>query len=248
MEKIQVLPVYKDTTEKIWLPVNCGDSKMEFAYPPIQGYHAAAYQAMAKDPEIRAARGIELAVLPYAAYTNKQSLWEQIKKKFKARFIQSPHRALLLPKGSLPDKNLEGIIIGTNTKQVRTSMSIPSSFDNWKQDGNIFYTPDKQRYFLPIGTFKFGEHTAKSFGQDAFAQIILSPEGAALYAKTAIDNNLKPYLLGLEVEKLKQPDQRVVMLHEGDGSLLLCCWVGDSGFNFTFGVRRSSSEAGAREQ
>ena len=159
MEKIQVLPVYKDTTEKIWLPVNCGDSKMEFAYPPIQGYHAAAYQAMAKDPEIRAARGIELAVLPYAAYTNKQSLWEQIKKKFKARFIQSPHRALLLPKGSLPDKNLEGIIIGTNTKQVRTSMSIPSSFDNWKQDGNIFYTPDKQRYFLPIGTFKFGEHT-----------------------------------------------------------------------------------------
>lgn len=100
-------------------------------------------------------------------------------------------------------------------------MQVPD-LARWSQNGvGIYVAPDNQSWFLPKDMYKLGDHTAKSFAKDGYAVTVLTLEGAEIYARTAVHAGKIPSVGGLDVDEIKNPEQRVSLLVEDDVRLVL---------------------------
>ena len=216
MKEIQVMePVVARTR----LPVVYDDNRVEYAYPPVMGTHQECFKAIKADSELRAPEGIELALLTHGAY-NGLGLWGSVRRVFKDTFVRAPIRNLWIPKDSLEDKSLSGVLIERDIGGLglSTKIEIPNLAE-WRQnESGVYVSSDKNQSFVPKDKYKLGEHDANSFALDGFARLVLSPEGAEIFAKTVIDAKLTPYIWGVDVDSIQNPEQRVCLLGEdGDG-------------------------------
>ena len=223
---------------RTWLQVRNGDNIVKLAYPPVAGTHQECYQAIAKDKELRAAEGVELALLTHGAYTGKDE-WKDVKQTcFQSNYTRTPNRVLWIPKDSIKgDKSLCGVLVEKDLegKGLSTKMEVPADFSDWKEQNGIYVKGDLT--FVPKDKYTLDEIKEG----DGFARAILGDEGASIFVKTARDANLKPYNWGIDVSDISKPEQRVTLLFEGSFRLDLCGLnYLDSGDSRAFGVKKLS--------
>ena len=224
------------------LPVSYNNTQTSFAYPPVCGKHKEVFTKLNQDKEVRPAEGIELALLAYAAYTNNQPEWQDIRKNaFVASSTRVPARDLWLPSGYVTvdgkvEEGLSGVLVERDVKGIGLSskMQVPDLKD-WKQVNGIYVSQDSNSKFVPISAY------SDKFEEDGFAIATLSQEGAEIFAKAAYNTLKKPDTWKVDVASIKRPDQRVSMLCGGDNWLYLDgFWVGDWELARGFGVSTAS--------
>ena len=87
---------------RIWLPVQYGEAITRVAYPPVQGTYQECFQALQKDREVKAAQGLELALITFGAYTGKDAEWKNVKQScFVGNYTRAPYRMHLIPAGHI---------------------------------------------------------------------------------------------------------------------------------------------------
>lgn len=214
---------YDEEIGRTWLTAQYGDRTVKFAHPPVQGTHQECYQAIKKDSELNAAEGLDLAILTNGAYTSKKPTWKSIRGNFQSGWVRVPMRNLWLPKGSIKgDNGLSGVLTERDVEGLgrSTNMEIPD-LSQFKENKGIYTPKDGSKVFISADNYKLGEHTTKSFAKDGYAIRVLTPEGAELFAKTAVDAGKVPYIWGIDVNSTKTPEQRVSLLYEGGVGLYL---------------------------
>jgi hypothetical protein len=229
MAKVEILPVERGRS---WLPIRYSGREVKVAYPPVQGTHEQCFQAINKDPELRPAEGLELALITAGAYNGIEPEWQSIRQNcFVSNYTRVPIRNLWIPKNTFKeDKSLSGVLVERDVKGkgLSTKMQVPDLSDstNWQQnDSGIYISKDKNKTFIPSDKYKLGEHTQKSFAKDGYAITVLTPEGAELFAKTAYDAGKTPWIWGINVSDISDPEQRVSLLYEDVGRLDLGGYV-----------------------
>jgi DNA-binding CsgD family transcriptional regulator len=171
---------------------------------------------------LRPAEGLELALLTAGAYNGKDSEWKAVRRDCFIRNytripVRVPIRNLWLPAGCIKeDKNLAGVLIERDMQGsgLTTKMQIPENFSGWKEEDGIFYLQDKNLTLVPKSRYKIGEHRKDSFAKDGYAQAVLTPEGAELFAKTAYDTGKTLWIYGINVSNIAESEQRVSLLGE----------------------------------
>lgn len=235
MEQITVKPIERG---RIWLPIQYGQNEVRFAYPPVQGTHQECFQALAKDEELRPAKGLDHALLTYGAYNGKDKEWKDVRQtSFVSNYIRMPSRMLLIPVGHIQgDASLSGVLFEDDVAGVglSTQMQIPD-LSKWAQKKGIYRSPHSSALFIPNVAYE-----GKSFEQDGIAQAHLTPEGATLFAQTAQDAGKTLY--NRIVQRMKEitvPEPRVSLGCEDSGELGLdgggCGWY-DNRYGRAFGV------------
>ncbi len=239
MKNIELMPAERGRT---WLPVQYGQDRVDFSYPSVRGTHQECFEAIAKDPEITPAEGIELALLTHGAYTGKDE-WESIKQdSFINNCVRAPVRFLWLPKSSMKDKGLSGVSVQREVKGEGLSirMAVPN-LNDWKEENGIYFSPDRNTSFVSSDKYELGKHNQRSFAKDGIARAVLSPDGAEIFAKTAYDAKKTLGIWGVDSDSISEPKERVGLLGEYSGRLIL---VGSDWDDFNrndraFGVRKS---------
>jgi len=199
--------------------------RVEFAYPPIMGHHQECFEAIKADGELRASEGVEMALLTHGAY-NGEGLWNSVRKLFRESYVRAPQRFLWIPKGTLEDKSLSGVLVERASEGLGSSdkIEIPN-LTEWRQnERGVYVSSGGNQVFIPKDRYKLRDHNANSFANDCFAVSVLSFKGAEIFAKTAVDAGLIPNILGLDVDSLQNPDQRVCLLKECSNRLGFHVW------------------------
>src|SRR3989344_45625 len=207
--------------ERARLPIIYEGNRVEFAYPPIKGNHSDCFRAIKADTELRVAKGVELALLVHGAYTFKggSDLWKSVREDLGNYSLRVPVRTFWFPKGILKDECLSGVLVEEDAEGLGwdSKMRLPD-LTKWRQDEHVVYvSPNRGQRFIPKGKYKLGEHNAESFARDGLAITILSPKGAEIFARTAVDANLIPNIKGYDVDSLsvnEGPHQRVFSLRK----------------------------------
>ncbi|MEK6848841.1 MAG: hypothetical protein AABX65_04380 [Nanoarchaeota archaeon] len=215
----------------------------------MQGTHQECFKAINQDSEIRSAEGVELALLAYGAYhadeqkDNKE--WEEVKKLFKNNYIRVPARTLWIPQEYAKTVESGGVLVERDTQGngLNTKMEIPNIKKWIKDDYGIYISQDKNQKFIPFGSYTLGVHTKESFAKDAYTISVLSKEGAGIFAQTVEYAGLKPWIWGVDIQKIESPEQRVSLLFGGVSGLYLGGDVrSDDGDYRAFGVRKKTGE------
>ena len=213
--EIETMPTIRGRT---WLQIKHGDNVVRFAYPPVAGTHQECFGKIAEDNELRAAQGVELALLTHGAYTGNDE-WKDVKKTcFQSNYTRTPNRVLWIPKSFIKgDKSLSGVLVEKDSegKGLSTKMEVPADFSDWKEQNGLYVKRDLT--FVPKDKYALDEIKE----DDGFARAILGDEGASIFVKTARDANLKPYNWGIDVNNISKPEQRVALLGEGSCRLAL---------------------------
>ncbi|MDO8563504.1 MAG: hypothetical protein Q7R87_00680 [Nanoarchaeota archaeon] len=221
MKEIELLPVERG--KRIWLPVRYGDTITRIAYPAFTGTHKDCFEAIGEDKELIPSQGLDLALIAFGAYNGKKPEWKDIRKNaFVKSYTRSPTINNLIPKGFIKgDKGLSGVLVQKDLSgNGLTSKLVVLDLNNFNQEASgLYVSADSNKIFVPLDKYKPGEHTADSFSKDGFAIATLTPEGAELFAKTAIDAKKVPYTWGINPSQITNPKQRVSLLVEGSGRL-----------------------------
>ncbi len=246
MEKITLEPTNRGRT---WLSLSHGKEQYEFAYPSVIGTHQDCFKALNADTEVRPAEGLELALLTYGAYhadnLEDNEEWKEVRNIFHNNYIRIPIRNLWIPQECAKTIESGGVLVERDIQGngLDTKMEIPN-IKTWnKNDYGIHISQDKNQKFIPFGSYTLGEHTKESFAKDSYAIAVLSQKGAEIFAQTAVDTELKPWIQGVDIQTIKVPEQRVSLLCEGDYRLSLSGYYWDSGIGSrAFGVRKKTGE------
>lgn len=233
MEKIKSMPTKIGRT---WLEVGYGDQVVRFAYPAFKGTHQECFEAIGKDKELRPAEGVELALLAHEAYAGKDEQWKDVKQTcFQSNYTRAPNRTFWLPKGLIKgDKSLCGVLVEKDLKRkgLSTKMEVPVDLSGWKEQNGLYVKDDST--FVPVDKYNLGEMKEN----DRFTRAVLGNEGVPIFIKTAKDEKLTPYNWGINVNDISEPVQRVALLYEYCGGLILgggSGWGGGAGGR-AFGV------------
>ena len=192
--------------------------RISYAYPPFQGTHQDNYTKINNDSEIVPAEGLHLSLLTQGAFSFEgldlpddiKAMWAYVRDTcIIENYIRIPKRNNWIPKkhelaGVFVERDLQG-------KGLSERMKVPENINGWKKQGNL-YVKDNM-IFVPEGNYKLGEHNQNTFPEDGFAIALLTEEGAEIFAKTAYDNNLVPYTLGVNINNINSPEQKVAYVN-----------------------------------
>ncbi|MEK6889585.1 MAG: hypothetical protein AABX35_00195 [Nanoarchaeota archaeon] len=241
MKEIELLPVERGRT---WLPISYNGSTTRIFFPPVQETHQEAFAAIGDDKELTPAQGLDLALIAHGAYNGKDSIWEYIKQNaFFNHNTRSPTVNTWIPKGKIEgDDSLSGVLVqkDLNGKGLTSKVNIPD-LAKFKQNASGLYV-SQDSIFVPSYKYKLGEHTAESFSKDGFTIATLTPEGAELFAKTAVDTGKTPHTLGIDINTIANPEKRVSVFKDSTWSLgLVGYYYDNSRFDFAFAVSASKN-------
>lgn len=242
MKEIELLPVEREG-ERIWLPISYNGNTTRIAYPAFTGTHQRAFEAIGKDRALVPAQGLDLALIAHGAYSGKSPEWKDIRQDaFVINYIRSPTLNIWIPKGFIKgDANLSGVLVqkDLNGKGLTDKVNVPDLNKFKQEDSGLYVSADA--IFVPSDKYKLGGHTVDSFSKDGIALATLTPEGAELFAKTAIDAGKTPYIWGIDTNTIANPEKRVSLLDESEGRFYLIGLWGVGRDGRAFGVSASKS-------
>ena len=190
-------------------------------------------------------------MLTYGAYNGEEPLWQDVRSSFQRNYVRVPVRLLWIPKGSFSeDITISGVLVERDVQCVGLSkkMSVPN-IESWRQNEyGIYVSPNGQLSFVPKDKYRPGEHSTDSFAADGLAISVLTPEGAEIFAKTAIDAGKSLWTWGANADQIQKSIQRVSLLYENSDRLFLDgdCWSGNADLRAS-GVRKETAEASSQK-
>lgn len=195
---------------KLWIPHN--DGEIAFASPSFGSDNYTNIGKEILNHNLKIATGEHTASLLHAVYCGpeefKDSLEAQtIRKIMKDKWPWVFNRNLWTSEGVyvIQDSEAKGIE-KLNQKDLEEKLS------NSSAGSPILYNSDKTIRFAPKGSYQLGEHTSESLAKDGFIIASYGTEGAEKLAEISTKFKESPYVYGVEVEKGKDPIQRVASL------------------------------------
>ena len=153
----------------------------------------------------------------HAAFCSKdvtdEPEFKDVRETMRNRWFWVFNRNLWTGKGVYVSQDLEAI----GRSQTLNTADLEKSLNGGKEINGIRFSKDKLVRFAPKESYKFGEHTPKSFAKDGFIIASCGVEGAEKLGEASTKFKFKkPYILGVETQA---QEQRVSAFCEDDDGL-----------------------------
>lgn len=138
----------------------------------------------------------------------------------------------------------KGVYVFHDTKAVGRSQSLTIEELESKLQGaetfqGVKLNPEKRIAFAPKNTYKLGEHTPESLAQDGFVLASYFPKGAEKLARVSTRFRNQPITWGLDIQKNREPFQRLSAVGDFDDRLDVAGSYFYGGYgNCAFGVKK----------
>ncbi len=229
MKQIEFLPVERKEG-RVLLPIKYGSQEVRFAYPPVEGTRQEDFRAIGNEMELRPAYGLELALFARGVYQGLEQEWKDIRQNFFIKkYTQASYRLLLIPAGHIPsDSSLSGVLIERDVKGIGLSevIQVPHLANGWRETEGVYRPTSSNVEVVFVSRKAYAE---KLFEQDGIVHAHLTPEGAEIFARTAVDADKKPInWISRRMIELNRLEQRISVLGDygGEG------WLGLDGHDF----------------